>query len=80
MEGLDLSHAAWSKSTFSANSGQCVEVAVSLGAGVVAVRDSKDADGPVLVIGVARWREFTEGLKAGEYDSWEQELVLARIL
>jgi hypothetical protein len=36
----------WRKSSFSGDTGNCVEVAVS--AGAVAVRDSKNPTGPVL--------------------------------
>jgi Domain of unknown function (DUF397) len=36
--------------------------------GIVAVRDSKDPDGPVLAFNSSEWRAFTAGVKAGEYD------------
>jgi hypothetical protein len=52
----DLSRAQWRKSSYSGNSGNCVEIA-ALGT-VVAVRDSKEPDGPVLVIARAQWRQF----------------------
>lgn len=45
---VDLSRAQWKKSSYSGNSGNCVEVA-DLGT-AVAVRDSKDPEGPVLVV------------------------------
>lgn len=46
---MDLSGAVWRKSSRSSgNGGQCVEVAMNL-PGVVAVRDSKDPDGPKLL-------------------------------
>ncbi|RKS79683.1 uncharacterized protein DUF397 [Actinomadura pelletieri DSM 43383] len=46
---MDLSDAKWRKSTRSAsNGGDCVELADV--AGVVAVRDSKNPDGPVLLL------------------------------
>jgi len=32
----------------------------------VAVRDSKDRNGPVLVLTSAQWRAFTAGIRAGE--------------
>jgi hypothetical protein len=48
-------------------SGQCVEVAAAMVQ--VAVRDSKDPDGPVLRFPRGAWREFVEGVKAGDYDS-----------
>ena len=45
----DLTGAVWHKSTRSGgNGGDCVEVAVNL-PGIVAVRDTKDPDGPALV-------------------------------
>lgn len=43
---MDLSRAEWRKSSKSSgNGGNCVEVARNL-PGIVAVRDSKDPDGP----------------------------------
>lgn len=46
---MDLSNAKWRKSSRSgSNGGDCVELAGV--AGVVAVRDSKDQDGPVLLL------------------------------
>lgn len=60
--------AVWRKSSRSGqNGGTCVEVAGNLG-GVVAVRDSKDPDGPVLVVGRGAWRSFAGGVRAGRYD------------
>jgi Domain of unknown function (DUF397) len=54
----DLSRAVWRKSTFSNGSGgNCVEVARNL-AGIVAVRDSKQPDGPKLIVQAGEWRAF----------------------
>ncbi|GAA2709278.1 MULTISPECIES: DUF397 domain-containing protein [Actinoplanes] len=64
---MDLSRAAWRKSTRSGSSGNCVEVAGNL-PGVVAVRDSKDPSGPALLFTPAEWDAFLEGTKAGEFD------------
>jgi hypothetical protein len=36
--------------------------------GVVAVRDSKDPQGPVLAFGPEQWRAFTDVVKAGVFD------------
>ncbi|MEU8125247.1 DUF397 domain-containing protein [Spirillospora sp. NPDC049024] len=51
---MDLNKAEWRKATRSLNNGgECVEladVAGAAGASVVAVRDSKDPDGPVLLL------------------------------
>ncbi len=63
MAGVDVSRAVWRKSSWSGGNGNCVEVAANL-PGVVAVRDSKDPDGPVLAFSPAVWRAFAAGVKA----------------
>lgn len=58
----------WQKSSYSGNGGgDCVEVARNL-PNVVAVRDSKNPDGPVLMITPAEWRKFIADIKAGLHD------------
>jgi hypothetical protein len=52
----DLSLATWRKSSRSSGTGQnCVEVATNL-PGLVAVRDSKNPQGPALVLTRRQWR------------------------
>lgn len=64
----DLSGAVWRKSTKSGdNGGACVEVAGNL-PGIVAVRDSKNPDGPALIFTPEEWRVFIGGAKDGEFD------------
>ena len=46
--------------------GACIEVASS-GDGV-AMRDSKDQDGPMLRFSRAEWAAFLGGAKAGDFD------------
>ncbi|MBC6468200.1 DUF397 domain-containing protein [Actinomadura alba] len=59
---MDLSAARWRKSSHSGgDSGDCVEIAGLPGG--VAVRDSKNPDGPVLSFGSAAWRTFTRSVK-----------------
>ncbi len=60
----DLSRARWRKSSYSGNTGNCVEVAIT--DSVVGVRDSKDSQGPVLVLTSDEWRAFVCGAKAQE--------------
>jgi hypothetical protein len=56
--------AMWRKSSHSSsNGGDCVEIAPDPGR-LVAVRDSKDPDGPKLLVASAQWQTFTTTLKA----------------
>ena len=57
---------AWRKSTRSGAAGHCVEVAETPAA--VFVRDSKDADGPMLKFDIRQWAGFIEGVQNGEFD------------
>ncbi len=64
----DLTGAVWHKSTRSGgNGGDCVEVAGNL-AGIVAIRDTKDPGGAVLVFTRAEWSAFLDGVRAGDFD------------
>ncbi|WP_440082055.1 DUF397 domain-containing protein [Streptosporangium sp. LJ11] len=58
---VDLTNAAWRKSSLSGGNGDCVEVA-DLG-DVVAVRDSKNPGGPTLAFTRATWSTFVTQLK-----------------
>jgi hypothetical protein len=65
---MDLSRAEWRKASYSTgNGGACVEVAGNL-PGTVAVRDSKDPDGPALAFTAASWQALLEGIKSGALD------------
>ncbi|WP_078624071.1 DUF397 domain-containing protein [Streptomyces monomycini] len=52
----------WAKSSYSNNGGDCIEVAPNLvpSRGVVPVRDSKDPDGPVLMLHPAAFAGLVE--------------------
>lgn len=60
----DLSRAAWHKSSYSSQDGNCVEVALNL-PGIVAIRDSKDPEGPALVVTQEAWGAFIRLLNDG---------------
>lgn len=47
----------WRKSSFSTDASNCVEVAFAEPT-AVAVRDSKNQDGPVLAVPVVTWHSF----------------------
>jgi hypothetical protein len=64
---VDLSCIEWRKASYSANGGgNCVEVGTA--GRVVAVRDSKDPDGPTLAFTLAEWKAFVRCVQAGDFD------------
>lgn len=65
---MESSRVNWRKSSYSTtNGGNCVEVA-GLPAAGIAVRDSKDPDGPRLAFAPDQWQAFTHQVKAGLFD------------
>jgi hypothetical protein len=57
----------WRKASYStSNGGECVEVGSA--GDVVAVRDSKDPDGPKLVFGRTEWKAFAARVKADAFN------------
>ncbi len=56
----------WKKSSWSAHNGNCVEVA-ALPASSVGVRDSKDANSPVLIFDHGAWSHFLVNVKNGRH-------------
>ena len=59
----------WTKSSLSLSNGNCVEVA-SLPGDQIGVRDSKDAEGPVLRFTPDEWNAFLGGVRNGEFDKF----------
>ena len=57
----------WRKASYSMNNGNCTEVATA--AGMVAVRDSKDPQGPVLYYPATSWASFVNAAGNGRFDS-----------
>jgi hypothetical protein len=62
---MDMSEAVWRRSSLCAN-GSCVEMAVV--DGLVAIRDTKVSDGPLLQFSTTSWNEFLGGARTGEFD------------
>jgi len=65
MNTADIPASAWRKSSYSSGANNCVEVAITPPA--VAVRDTKDRNGPVLSISLGDWRAFTAAVRRGEF-------------
>jgi len=61
----DISAAQWRKSSFSGANNNCVEVASNL-PGIVAIRDSKNPEGPALAVTRTHWAAFMAAVKAAE--------------
>ena len=60
---MDISHVTWRKASYSGgNGGGCVEVART-GNAIVAIRDSKDPNGPSLAFTLRDWQSFIQGAK-----------------
>jgi hypothetical protein len=60
-------HLQWQKAKASSVNGTCVEVAALPNGGGVAVRDSKDPQGPILSFTSAEWASFCDGMAGGEF-------------
>ncbi|BAG21857.1 MULTISPECIES: DUF397 domain-containing protein [Streptomyces] len=61
----------WFKSSYSNNGGDCIEVAANLAAsrGIVPVRDSKVAGGPVVAVPATAFAAFVAGVRGGTFDT-----------
>ncbi|GAB2690923.1 DUF397 domain-containing protein [Kitasatospora kifunensis] len=64
--GQDLRHTVWRKSKFSADQGNCIEVADGF-PGIVPVRDSKNPQDPALVFTADAWSAFVTHVRAGTF-------------
>ncbi|MEC4015319.1 DUF397 domain-containing protein [Streptomyces sp. H27-D2] len=58
---------SWKKSSHSGGNGACVEVAAPV-TSAIAVRDSKDPDGPRLTFETGAWSAFVADVSAGNFD------------
>jgi hypothetical protein len=63
---MNLTGAVWRKSSCSSHGGNGVAVARNL-PGIVAVRGSKNPDGPALVVTADEWRAFMSAARTGRF-------------
>jgi hypothetical protein len=68
MPATDLPPLTWQKSRRSNANGNCVEMATLAGGAGIAVRNSRDPDGPVLVYTLDEIVAFVLGAKDGDFD------------
>jgi hypothetical protein len=68
VSAASLPEAVWHKSRYSGAVGNCVEFA-SLSSGEVALRNSRDPNGPALIYTRAEVAAFLAGAKNGEFDN-----------
>jgi hypothetical protein len=61
----EISARGWRKSSYSAQASECVETR-HVTRGGMAVRDSKDPSGPVLVFPADAWSTFVTAVKTGD--------------
>jgi Domain of unknown function (DUF397) len=61
----------WRKSSYSGDTGDCVEVAVAVtDDDMFALRDTKDRNGPMLVFPAAEREAFIRDVVAGEFGTY----------
>ncbi|MFJ9445919.1 DUF397 domain-containing protein [Kitasatospora sp. NPDC101235] len=65
----EISARGWHKSSYSAQANDCVETGLVVSSGGVAVRDSKDPQGPALAFPTDAWTAFITAIKTGELSS-----------
>jgi Domain of unknown function (DUF397) len=68
MPAGQLQNVIWQKSSRSGPNGNCVECA-ALSDGGVAVRNSRDPEGPALIYTAAEIEAFLQGVRDGEFDN-----------
>jgi hypothetical protein len=69
MPATALPHLRWQKSRRSNPSGNCVEMAELPGGGGIAVRNSRDPDGPALIYTLDEIAAFLAGARDGDFDN-----------
>ncbi|WP_084337399.1 DUF397 domain-containing protein [Actinomadura oligospora] len=64
MNCVEVARSGWRRSSYSADGPNCVEVAVPCASQGLAVRDSKDPDGPVLPVDASSFRDLVGQVRA----------------
>jgi hypothetical protein len=66
LSDLERRNLTWHKAQRSTYDGQCVEIASAVGN--IAIRDSKDPDGAILIYSSAEFSAFLDGVRNREFD------------
>ncbi|AZQ35221.1 DUF397 domain-containing protein [Streptomyces cyaneochromogenes] len=67
MRSIDLNGVTWRKSSYSnPDGGQCLEVADNLPTPLIPVRDSKNPQGPALILPATAWASFVTAVRRNE--------------
>ncbi|MER6915109.1 DUF397 domain-containing protein [Streptomyces sp. NPDC000594] len=69
MRASELTTAAWTKSSHSNATGNCVELA-KLPDGSIALRNSRDPQGPALIYTPDEIAAFVAGARSGDFDGF----------
>jgi hypothetical protein len=69
MSAQRLSALNWQKSRRSSPNGNCVELAALPSADGIAIRNSRDPDGPALIYTVEEIEAFIRGVRDGDFDN-----------
>lgn len=69
MSTTQLPPVTWQKSRRSNPSGNCVELGTLPGGAEIAVRNSRDPEGPALIYTSAEIAAFVQGAKDGDFDN-----------
>jgi hypothetical protein len=64
---LDLDGIVWTKSSYTANAGDCVETGAIPGSAAMAVRDSKNTKLPATRVSTSAWHAFVSAAKTGRF-------------
>jgi hypothetical protein len=64
MQDMQVNESGWFKSSYSGQNGDCVEIRLRTDDGID-LRDTKNRQGPVVIVGALGWSAFTAAVRNG---------------